>query len=52
MGVKDGKWARVYPEVGSADDNGSGWHCDENGSVQIVGDFGDVTSGVDPTRPN
>ena len=52
MGVKDGKWARVYPELGSADDNGGGWHCDENGAVDIEGDFGDVTAGVDPTRPN
>jgi ABC-type branched-subunit amino acid transport system substrate-binding protein len=52
MGVKDSKWARIYPELGSADDNGGGWHCDENGAVDIEGDFGDVTSGVDPTRPN
>jgi hypothetical protein len=37
--------------LGSADDNGNGWHCDENGSVEIVGDFGDVTAGLDPTRP-
>lgn len=52
MGVKGGNWTRIYPEIGSEDDNGGGWHCDENGAVEIEGDFGDVTSGVDPTRPN
>jgi hypothetical protein len=52
MGVKGGQWTRIYPEIGSADDNGGGWHCDDNGAVTIEGDFGDVTAGVDPTRPN
>ena len=51
MGVKGGKWTRVFPVLGSADDNGKGWHCDDNGSVEIVGDFGDATAGLDPTRP-
>ena len=51
LGVKGGKWTRIYPVLGSADDNANGWHCDENGSVEIVGDFGDVTAGLDPTRP-
>ena len=52
MGVKGGQWTRIYPEIVSADDNGGGWHCDDNGAVTIEGDFGDVTAGVDPTRPN
>ena len=53
MQIQDGAWKRVFPEVGSADDNGGGWHCDDvNGVVDIEGDFGDITSGVDPTRPN
>jgi hypothetical protein len=52
MGVVGGKWTRIYPELGSADDNSGGWHCDENGAVDIEGDFGDVTAAVDPTRPN
>lgn len=49
--VRDGAWRRLYPELGSADDNGEGWHCDEEGVYEITGDFGDVASGVDPTRP-
>lgn len=52
MEVRDGKWTRLFPELGSSDDNGNGWHCDPAGVVQITGDFGDVTSGVDPSRPN
>ena len=52
MGVEDGKWTRIYPELGSADDNGGGWHCDSPGTVAIEGDFGDATSGIDPTREN
>jgi len=53
MQIQSGAWKRVFPEVGSADDNGGGWHCDEeHGVTAIEGDFGDTTSGVDPTRPN
>ncbi|MFM7125529.1 MAG: ABC transporter substrate-binding protein [Actinomycetota bacterium] len=52
MEVRNGTWTRLFPEIGSADDNGNGWHCDPAGVVQITGDFGDVTSGVDPSRPN
>ncbi|MGD9704697.1 MAG: ABC transporter substrate-binding protein [Acidimicrobiia bacterium] len=50
MEVRDGAWHRLYPEVGSADDNGGGWHCDDSSAIEITGDFGDVTKGVDPTR--
>jgi hypothetical protein len=42
----------VYPELGSADDNGNGWHCSELGRAELTGDYGDVTAGVDPSRPN
>ena len=52
MEVHDGAWQRLYPELGSADDNGGGWHCDPGSNVELTGDFGDVTAGVDPTRPN
>ena len=53
MQIQDGAWKRVFPEVGSADDNGNGWHCDDvHGVTAIEGDFGDTTSGIDPTRPN
>ena len=50
--VRDGRWTRIYPEVGSPDDSGSGFHCSDTGIIEIEGDFGDVTAGVDPTRPN
>ena len=49
-GGRDGAWQRLHPEVGSPDDNGDGWHCDPDSALEIVGDFGDVTKGVDPTR--
>ena len=52
MTVKDGRWQRLYPELGSADDNGGGWHCDDPGTVEIEGDFGDASLGIDPDRPN
>jgi ABC-type branched-subunit amino acid transport system substrate-binding protein len=52
MGVENGKWTRIFPELGSADDNGEGWHCDSPGRVEITGEFGDVMAAVDPDRPN
>ena len=52
MGIENGVWKRVFPELGSADDNGGGWHCDDPGYAELSGDFGDVTSGIDPTREN
>jgi ABC-type branched-subunit amino acid transport system substrate-binding protein len=52
MGVEGDAWTRIFPEVGSADDNGDGWHCDDPGAVQITGDFGDTSAGIDPSRPN
>lgn len=52
MEVRDGRWQRLFPEYGGPDDNGGGWHCDDPGRFEITGDFGDVTAGVDPNRPN
>ena len=52
MGVRNGAWNRVFPALDAADNNGEGWHCDPAGVVEIVGDFGDVSSGIDPSRPN
>lgn len=52
MGVENGAWTRIFPELGSADDNGNGWHCEDPGYFSIEGDFGDVSAGVDPTREN
>lgn len=52
LGVEGGSWKRIFPALGSSDDNGQGWHCDDDGVASIEGDFGDVTAGVDATRPN
>ena len=53
MQVQSGVFKRVYPEFGGADDNGSGWHCDgDAGVLHLDGNYGDVTAGVDPSRPN
>ena len=52
MGIDNGEWVRVFPELGSADDNGGGWHCDDPGIAELAGDFGDTTQGIDPTREN
>lgn len=51
MQLQGGKWVRLYPERGSADDSGNGFHCYDDGIVQITGDFGDATAGKDPSRP-
>jgi ABC-type branched-subunit amino acid transport system substrate-binding protein len=52
MQVQSGEWTRVFPELGSADDNGGGWHCEDDGVVRIEGDFGGTTAGIDPSRPS
>jgi hypothetical protein len=46
MEVRDGAWQRLSPELGSADDDADGWHCDD--LLEIAGDFGDLTSGRRP----
>ncbi len=51
MTVKGGAWARLYPELGSADDSGNGFHCDgADGATHIEGNFGDPAPGIDPSR--
>ena len=50
--ISDGKFTRLFPERGSADDNGGGWNCLDPGLAAIEGDFGDTTAGVDPSRSN
>ena len=48
--VRNGEFTRKFPERGSADDNGGGWHCWDPGIAELTGDFGDTTAGVDPNR--
>jgi hypothetical protein len=45
--VKDGKFARLYPKLGTKSDTQDGLHCDPNGLVKIQGDFG--TANIDPS---
>lgn len=52
MQLQGGKWTRLFPALGSADDNGNGWHCDEDGVVNLTGLYGDATPGIDTSRPN
>jgi hypothetical protein len=50
MQVRDGRWQRAYPELGSADDNAEGWNCRPGSSVDIPGVYGDYELGIDPSR--
>jgi ABC-type branched-subunit amino acid transport system substrate-binding protein len=50
--VADGSWTREFPEIGSADDDGAGFHCYDPGRAEIDVDHGDETLGVDPARPS
>jgi ABC-type branched-subunit amino acid transport system substrate-binding protein len=45
--VKNGKFVRVYPKLGTKDEAVDGLHCDPQGLVKIQGDFG--TANVDPS---
>ncbi len=45
MEVVGGRWQRHWPALGSADDNGGGWHCDPANVIELTGDYGDVTIG-------
>jgi hypothetical protein len=47
--VKDGEFERLYPEVGSEDDDGDGFHCGGDDAVTEVSDVGEGV--VDPDRP-
>ena len=48
--VQDGEWTRLYPELGSADDAGNGFACQDDSIFTLTGDYGDVNAGVDPDR--
>ena len=48
--VQDGEWTRLWPEIGSADDAGNGFACDDSTLFTMTGDYGDVNAGVDPNR--
>jgi ABC-type branched-subunit amino acid transport system substrate-binding protein len=51
--IQDGEFVRVFPELGSADNNGNGWHCyDQPGTAVLEGSFGDTEAGRDPSRAN
>ncbi len=52
MQLQGGKWTRLFPILGSDDDNGNGWHCDEDGTVTLTGIYGDASPGIDKSRPN
>ncbi|MSO59797.1 MAG: hypothetical protein EXQ63_05685 [Ilumatobacteraceae bacterium] len=52
MQLQGGKWTRLFPVLGSADDNGNGWHCDEDGVANLTGVYGDAAPGIDKSRPN
>lgn len=46
MSVQDGEWKRLFPEIGSDDDDGEGFSC--NDLVEIEGDLGQ--GNVDSSR--
>jgi hypothetical protein len=50
--ISGGEFTRLFPQRGSADDNGGGWNCLDPGLQAIEGNFGDATAGVDPSRKN
>lgn len=52
MGIDNGNWTRVFPLLGSSDDNAGGWFCDDEDVVSIEGEFGDTSGGFDPSRLN
>lgn len=40
MVVKDGKFERLYPEVGGDGDDGGGFHCPDNGTTDVPANAG------------
>ena len=46
--VKDGKFERLYPEIGGEGDDGDGFHCPTDGITEVTEDVGQ--GNVDPTR--
>jgi ABC-type branched-subunit amino acid transport system substrate-binding protein len=49
MLAKDGKFSRLYPEIGGKDDDGDGFHCPSNGVAKVPANAGKGV--VDPSRP-
>jgi hypothetical protein len=49
--VSNGEWTRLWPEIDSADDAGDGFACREGSNIELSGDYGDMTAGIDPDRP-
>ncbi len=47
--VKDGKFERLYPELGGEGDDIDGFHCPEDGVTEVTADVGEGK--VDPDRP-
>lgn len=46
--VDDGEFVRLFPELGSDDDDGNGFNCGELGILDVEGDFGEGV--VDESR--
>lgn len=47
--IRDGKFERLYPEIGGEGDDGAGFHCPDDGVTEIPG--GGKDGVVDPDRP-
>ncbi len=47
--VQDGKFTRLYPEIGGEGDDGEGFHCPEDGVTTVTADVG--AGKIDPDRP-
>lgn len=54
LGIESGAWTRVFPVLGSDDDDsdGDGFSCDDESIVAVDGNFGDATAGIDSSRQN
>ncbi len=51
MVARDGKWERLYPEIGGTDDDGDGFHCPADGVATVTEDLG-VEAKINPNYPN
>ena len=49
MVVEDGRFVRLYPELGGEGDDGDGFHCPEDGVSEVPANAGQ--GAVDPDRP-
>ena len=48
--VEDGKWTRLYPELGGEDDDDDGFHCPADSIVKVPDDMVPGEGAVDPDR--